>query len=44
MDIKNTFFQGTLEEEIYISPPLGYMQENNSNLICKLEKLIYELK
>jgi Reverse transcriptase (RNA-dependent DNA polymerase) len=44
MDVKNTFLQGMLEEEIYMAPPLGYIQQGNSNLVCKLEKSIYGLK
>jgi Reverse transcriptase (RNA-dependent DNA polymerase) len=44
MNVKNTFLQGTLEEEIYMSLPPGYTQENNSNLVCKLNKSIYGLK
>jgi Reverse transcriptase (RNA-dependent DNA polymerase) len=44
MNIKNTFLQGILEEDVYISLPPGYTQENTSNLICRLNKLIYGLK
>jgi Reverse transcriptase (RNA-dependent DNA polymerase) len=44
MDVKNTFLQGMLEEEIYMAPPPGYIQQGNSNLVCKLKKLIYGLK
>jgi Reverse transcriptase (RNA-dependent DNA polymerase) len=44
MDVKNTFLQGMLEEEVYMAPPPGYIQQDNSNLVCKLEKLIYGLK
>jgi Reverse transcriptase (RNA-dependent DNA polymerase) len=41
---KNIFFQGTLEEEVYMSLPSNYTQENNSNLVCRLNKSIYGLK
>jgi Reverse transcriptase (RNA-dependent DNA polymerase) len=44
LDVKNIFFQGTLEEEIYIVLPVDYIQEDNSNLVCRLNKLIYGLK
>jgi Reverse transcriptase (RNA-dependent DNA polymerase) len=44
MNMKNTFLQGTLREEIYMSTPPRYIQKDNSNLVCKLEKLIYGLK
>jgi Reverse transcriptase (RNA-dependent DNA polymerase) len=44
MDVKNAFLQDTLEEEVYISLSPGYTQENNSNLVCRLNKSIYGLK
>jgi Reverse transcriptase (RNA-dependent DNA polymerase) len=44
MDIKNIFLECTLEEEVYMSLPLDYTQESNSNLVCRFNKSIYELK
>jgi Reverse transcriptase (RNA-dependent DNA polymerase) len=44
MNIKNTFFQGTLEEEVYMSLSPGYTQKNNSNLVYRFNKSIYGLK
>jgi Reverse transcriptase (RNA-dependent DNA polymerase) len=44
MDIKNVFLQGTLEEEVYMDLPSDHEQEKNSNLVCRLKKVIYELK
>jgi Reverse transcriptase (RNA-dependent DNA polymerase) len=44
MDVKNIFLQGTLEEEIYMTLPPGQRNENNTNLACRLYKLIYGSK
>jgi Reverse transcriptase (RNA-dependent DNA polymerase) len=38
------FLQDMLEEEVYMSLPPGHAQENNTNLVCKLRKSIYEFK
>jgi Reverse transcriptase (RNA-dependent DNA polymerase) len=44
MNVKNIFLQGTLKEELYIILPYGHKNENNTNLTCRLYKLIYVLK
>jgi Reverse transcriptase (RNA-dependent DNA polymerase) len=44
MDVKNTFLQGTLEEEVYMSLPPSYKNDTDDNLVCKLHKSIYGLK
>jgi Reverse transcriptase (RNA-dependent DNA polymerase) len=44
MNVKNTFLQGNLEEEIYINLPLGHEQEKSSNIVCRIKKSIYGLK
>jgi Reverse transcriptase (RNA-dependent DNA polymerase) len=38
MDVKNTFLQGILDEEVYMVPPPGYNNLSNSSLVCKLKK------
>jgi hypothetical protein len=43
MDVKTTFFNGDLEEKIYMEQPEGFTQENE-HLVCKLHKSLYRLK
>ncbi|KAL0298745.1 UNVERIFIED_CONTAM: Retrovirus-related Pol polyprotein from transposon TNT 1-94 [Sesamum radiatum] len=42
MDMKTTFLNGDLEEEVYMSQPEGF--SHDSDLVCKLNKSIYGLK
>jgi hypothetical protein len=43
MDVKITFFNGDLQEEIYMEQLEGFTQEGE-HLVCKLHKSLYELK
>ena len=43
MDVENIFLQGTLEEKMYMTLPPGHKMKNNSNIVCRLNKSIYEL-
>jgi Reverse transcriptase (RNA-dependent DNA polymerase) len=43
-DVENIFPQGISEEEVYMTIPPGYKEEENTNLICRLKKSIYGLK
>lgn len=44
MNIKITFLNRNLEEEIYMNQPNGFEDKEKENLKCKLKKSIYELK
>ena len=44
MDVKTTFLNGSLEEEVYMDQPKGFSIEGKEHLACKLKKSIYELK
>jgi hypothetical protein len=44
MDIKSTFLNGELEEEVYIKQPEGFQLSKNANYVCKLKKALHGLK
>ena len=44
MDVKTTFLNGDLEEEIYMQQPVGFVKEGQENKVCRLLKSIYGLK
>ena len=39
MDVKTTFFNGVIEEEVYIEQPEGFQTH-----VCRLKKALYGLK
>ena len=39
MDVKYTFLNGILEEEVYIEQLEGFFDENKKDKVCKLHKL-----
>jgi len=41
MDVKTTFFNGDLEEEVYMKQPEGFSFSSGEHLVCKLKKSIY---
>ena len=44
MDVKTTFLNGELEEEVYMDQPQGFETTSKRNLVCRLKKSIYGLK
>ena len=44
MDVKSTFLNGELEEEVYIEQPKGFILGNDAKFVCKLKKALYGLK
>ena len=44
MDVKTTFLNGDLSEEVYMSQPEGFEENGNDNMVCRLKRSIYGLK
>jgi hypothetical protein len=44
MDVKSTFFNGYINELVYIEQPPGFEDEKNFNHVYKLRKALYGLK
>ena len=44
MDVRSAFLNGSLEEEIYMAQPEGYVDKQRPDLVCKLKKSLYGLK
>jgi hypothetical protein len=41
MDVKKTFLNGYIEEEVYIENPNGFMIHEKESHVCKLNKGLY---
>ncbi|GJT98350.1 retrovirus-related pol polyprotein from transposon TNT 1-94 [Tanacetum coccineum] len=44
MDVKTSFLNGILREEVYISQPDGFIDPDNPNHVYRLKKALYGLK
>nr|GEW11477.1 hypothetical protein [Tanacetum cinerariifolium] len=44
MDVKTAFLNGNLREEVYVSQPDGFVDQDNPNHVYKLKKDLYGLK
>nr|GFB44170.1 copia protein [Tanacetum cinerariifolium] len=44
MDVKTAFLNGNLREEVYVSEPDGFVDQDNPNHVYKIKKALYGLK
>jgi hypothetical protein len=44
MDVKTTFLNGAIEEEVYIEKPQGFEVHSRDTHICRLKKSLYGIK
>ncbi|KAK8632175.1 hypothetical protein V6N13_028952 [Hibiscus sabdariffa] len=44
MDVKTTFLNGKLEEDVYLTQLEGFVTPENAGKVCKLQRSIYGLK
>jgi hypothetical protein len=44
MDVKNTFINGVIQEEVYVRQPRGFENPKYPQRVYKLSKALYELK
>jgi hypothetical protein len=44
MDVKTSFLNGELDEEIYMKQLEGFVTHGQENMVCRLRKFLYDLK
>jgi len=44
MDVKTTFLNGFIQEEVYIEQPQGFEVHGKESHVCRLKKALYGLK
>jgi hypothetical protein len=44
MDVKSSFLNGDLNEEVYMEHPEGFELSDNPDLVCKMKKYLYGLE
>ncbi|GJR09371.1 retrovirus-related pol polyprotein from transposon TNT 1-94 [Tanacetum coccineum] len=44
MDVKTTFLNGELKQEVYVSQPEGFVNQDNQSHVYKVKKALYGLK
>jgi hypothetical protein len=44
LNVKSSFLNGELKEEVYLIQPEGFVNSGQEHLVCKLKKALYGLK
>lgn len=44
LDVNNVFMNGELQEKVLMKQPLGFIDSDHPDWVCKLKKSIYLLK